>query len=141
MNAAGDVDGVPFVTYNQELKPGATAELTIEFYVKDRQSFEAHFCAKPVLPSSPIQQEGTLVKIDRAMRLADGTFMLEFSSVAGRVYQVQYSADLSNWKSVTPSVSNGSNRIQWIDNGPPKTESFPSQSEQSQRYYRVIMLP
>ena len=141
MNASGDLDGIPFVKYNQELEPGATAELTIEYHVKDRQSFEVQFCAKPVLQSSPIQQTGTPVKIDRAMWLADGAFMIEFAAVPGQVYNIEYCDDLRNWKTATPSVSNGSNRIQWIDNGQPKTESFPSQSEQSQRYYRVIMLP
>jgi len=141
MNAAGELNGISFVQYNQELAPGTNVELTIEFHVTDRKSFEAQFCAKPVLKSTPTQQDGTIVDKDRMMFLADGSFMIEFSSVPGRVYEVQYSSDMQNWKAATPKVSNGSNRIQWIDNGPPKTESFPSKSEQSRRYYRVIMLP
>ena len=47
--------------------------------------------------------------------------------------------DLRNWKTVTPSGTSDANRIQWIDNGPPKTQSFPS--NRSSRYYRVIALP
>src|SRR5439155_20358627 len=57
-NASGDVDGVPFVTYSQELAPGATAELTIEYYVLDRQTPQAQLSAKPVAKSSPTTQEG-----------------------------------------------------------------------------------
>ena len=77
----GRCGGVPFVQYDEELGAGQTAELTIEYYVKDRQSFEAQLCAKPVLKSSPIEPQGTPVKIDRALWLADGTFMIEFSAV------------------------------------------------------------
>ena len=136
-NTSGDVDGVPFVKYNEELGAGeTTAELTIEYYVIDRQSFEAQLCARPVLKSSPIQQDGTPVKIDRAIWLADGTFMIEFSAVPGQVYHIQYGDDMLTWKTVTLGGTSSANRVQWIDNGQPKTESFPS--KQSSRFYRVI---
>jgi len=136
-NASGDLEGVPFVKYDKELGAGeTTAELTIEYYVIDRQAFEAQLCAKPVLKSSPIQQEGTPVKIDRAIWLADGTFMIEFSAVPGQVYYIQYSDDMRTWKTVTPGGTSSANRIQWIDNGQPKTESFPS--NRLTRFYRVI---
>jgi len=135
-NASGDLEGVPFVKYDKELGAGETADFTIEYYVTDRQSFEAQLCAKPVLKSSPIQQEGTPVKIDRAIWLADGSFMIEFSAVPGQVYYIQYGDDMRTWKTVTPGGTSSANRIQWIDNGQPKTESFPS--KQSSRFYRVI---
>jgi hypothetical protein len=135
-NGSGDVDGLPFVTYNQPLGPGETAELTIEYYAVDRRTPQAQFCAKPVLKSAPATQNGTAVKIDRAMWLADGTFMIEFQSVPGQVYTIEYCDDLRTWKTVTPSGTSDANRIQWIDNGPPKTESFPKQG--SGRFYRVI---
>jgi len=136
-NTSGDVDGVPFVQYNEELGAGeTTAELTIEYYVIDRQAFEAQLCARPVLKSSPIQQDGTPVKIDRAIWLADGSFMIEFSPVPGQDYHIQYSDDMRTWKTVTPGGTSSANRIQWIDNGQPKTESFPS--NRLTRFYRVI---
>jgi len=138
-NASGDVDGVPFVTYSQELGPGATAELTIEYYVLDRRTPQAQLCAKPVSKSSPTTQEGTPVKIERSMWLEDGTFMIEFSGVPGQVYYIEYCDDLRTWKTVTPSGTSDANRIQWIDNGPPKTESFPS--NRLGRYCRVSALP
>jgi hypothetical protein len=73
------------------------------------------------------------------MRLADGTCLIEFSAVPGQVYHIQYTEDLHNWKTVVPSVTNDANRIQWIDNGPPKTDSFPG--DKSIRVYRVITAP
>src|SRR6185503_76173 len=135
-NASGDLEGVPVVTYSQPLDPGQTAELTIEYYAVDRQTPQAQLCAKPVFPPAPSRQDGTPVKIERTLWLPDGTFMIEFSAVPGQVYTIEYSNDLSTWKTVTPSGTSGANRIQWIDNGPPKTESFPS--ERVTRYYRVI---
>jgi hypothetical protein len=138
-NASGDVDGVSFVTYNQPLGPGATAQLTIEYYALDRRTPAAEFCAKPAINSTPTQQDGTLVTIGRQMFLADGSFMIEFSSVPGQVYYIEYSDDMRTWKTVTPGGTSDANRIQWIDNGPPKTDSFPIQG--SSRLYRVITLP
>src|SRR5213596_3524007 len=102
--------------------------MTIEYYVLDRRTPQAQFCAKPVVKSAPVSQDGTPVNIDRMMWLADGTFMIEFQSVPGQVYTIQYSDDLHTWKTVTPSGKSDANRIQWIDNGPPKTESFPKQA-------------
>jgi len=138
-NASGDLDGVPFVKYNQELSPGEVADLTIEYYVTDRHTPEAQLCARPVSNSVPAQEDGEPVTIDRTLRLADGTFLIEFAAIPGQVYYVQYSGDSLNWKTVTPGVSSGANRIQWIDNGPPKTESLPS--DRVTRFYRVITLP
>jgi hypothetical protein len=96
-------------------------------------------CAKPVVKSSPVQQDGTAVKIDRMIWLADGSLMIEFSALPGQVYYIQYSADLRDWTTVTPGGTSGPNRIQWIDNGPPKTDSLPSREHG--RFYRVITLP
>jgi hypothetical protein len=93
-----------------------------------------------VIQSSPLEQEGTPVKIERAFWLPDGTFMIEFSAVAGQVYSVQYSEDMRTWKTASPaSGTSSANRVQWIDNGQPKTESFPS--NRLCRFYRVITLP
>ena len=140
-NAASDtnVDSVPFVKYNQPIAPGQGADLTIEYYAWDRLPITSTLCAQAVTNSSAGQLDGTLVHIERTLRLADGTILIEFASVPDQVYSIQYSADLLDWKTVTPSVSNGANRIQWIDNGPPKTECLPN--ERVLRFYRVIRVP
>jgi VCBS repeat-containing protein len=135
-NASGDVEGVPFVTYNLPLGPGESVELTIEYYALDRRTPEPQLCAKPVVRPAPIQQDGTPVQIDRTMWLADGTFMIEFSAEPGQTYHIQYCDDMRTWKTVTPGGTSDANRIQWIDNGQPKTESFPSKD--TTRFYRVI---
>ena len=51
-------------------------------------------------------------------------------------YTLQYSSDTLNWISVYPSLLGTGATIQWIDDGPPKTESLPS--TEGTRFYRVI---
>ena len=135
-NASGDTDGVPLVKFNQPLGPGEVVDLTIEYYVASRQMPQSRLCAQPALSTSPIQQDGTPVNIDRIMRLADGTMLIEFEAVQGQVYQIQYCEELGIWKTATPNVTSESNRIQWIDNGQPKTDGLPDH-----RMYRVITAP
>lgn len=53
-------------------------------------------------------------------------------------YEIIYTGDLSTWKapgsgSIVAGASGG--RLQWIDNGPPETESAPASV--SQRFYQI----
>ena len=71
--------------------------------------------------------------------LPGSSFLLEFSTVTGRVYYVQYRSNLVQWKTALPAIEGTGTRVQWIDNGLPKTESAPAST--SRRFYRLIMLP
>ena len=71
--------------------------------------------------------------------LPDGTFLLEFATMPGRFYYVQYTADFRQWHTSQPAITSNASRVQWIDNGQPKTLSAPS--TEAQRFYRVIVLP
>ena len=70
------------------------------------------------------------------MSLPGGRFMIKFASVPGQVYYIHSCDDLPDWKTAMPGVSNWANWIQWIDNGPPKTECVPN--TRTCRFYRVI---
>jgi len=83
------------------------------------------------------QPIGPAPQFERSAMLPDGTFLLEFSSQAGRSYYVQYSRDLATWRTVQPAIAGNGSRMQWIDDGPPKTESRPRAT--SMRFYRVVM--
>jgi len=82
---------------------------------------------------------GEMQHIDRGVMLPNQTFLVEFTTVSNRIYYVQYSSDLKQWKTAQPAITGNGTRIQWIDNGEPKTESAPS--TQPIRLYRVIALP
>jgi len=70
------------------------------------------------------------------VRLFNGDCMIEWNAVPGRTYAVEYSADLADWVRVHPTVRANTHKIQWIDNGLPKTVSHPSQAPA--RFYRVV---
>jgi hypothetical protein len=72
-----------------------------------------------------------------AWMMSDGSgrFVLEFSSVPGGLYAVEYVNDLSesDWIQVPLRLKAGANRTQWIDSGPPAT--LPVKA--GKRFYRV----
>jgi hypothetical protein len=71
----------------------------------------------------------------RIVRLSDGLILLEFPSLVGHWYRVRYSSDMVNWSDSPVPLQAGTNRMQWIDSGPPFTNVPPS--EIPSRYYRV----
>ncbi|MEA2715682.1 MAG: hypothetical protein QOG91_710 [Candidatus Parcubacteria bacterium] len=147
-------DGTSYMQYNLPLSPAQSVTFTAEFYAVDRQAYTASFnafSASPdpdlVLPPNKIEillQNPLLCGSDvystptcpraNPYHFPDGTYMLEFSVVPGKIYAIQYSDDSgTTWHTVSPVGSTSSNRIQWIDNGPPKTPSLPTPS----RLYKV----
>jgi len=77
--------------------------------------------------------------IERGRMLPNGTFLIEFSSVSNSVYYVQYTSDLKTWRTAQPAIMGNGTRLQWIDNGQPKTVSPPSAEQK--RFYRLLVLP
>lgn len=72
------------------------------------------------------------------VRLFNGDCMIEWDTVVGETYAIEYSADLQNWIRVNPLIVANTHRTQWIDNGLPKTLSHPSAA--GSRFYRVVLL-
>jgi hypothetical protein len=139
-NANGTNNGIPFVQYNLPVPPGGSADQIIEYYVPSRVPPTPILVTEIVPNLSPVTLTGVPQKIARMVELkADNTFLLEFSTLLNRSYAVQYSSDLVQWKTVVPTVTGNGSRVQWIDNGAPKTESAPSAAEK--RFYRVVLLP
>jgi hypothetical protein len=79
---------------------------------------------------------GEIVTLRRTFLRSDSKVAVEFDSLNGRIYAIQYSSDLSLWKQAQSLVSGNGARLIWVDAGPPDTDSLPS----SNRFYRVILL-
>ena len=79
---------------------------------------------------------GEGVNVDPPKILPNGDLLIEFDSQIDQVFTIQYSNDGETWTNVAPDVVAGGTRLQWIDNGPPKTSSHPR--EEKRRLYRVI---
>jgi hypothetical protein len=68
--------------------------------------------------------------------VSQGQLTIEFASIPGHTYVVQYSADMKTWLTATPPIVAVNNKTQWIDSGPPVTQSLPGSP--GQRFYRVV---
>jgi hypothetical protein len=139
-NASGtNSESLPYVQVNRTLAPGAFIDLTIEYFFSDRSiptpTLTGEFVDAEMLPDPT----GIAQPIDRSIRLANGYYLIDFSTLVNRTYYVQYSTDLMAWKTAYPPIVGSGSRIQWVDNGPPKTETNPS--AETNRFYRVILTP
>lgn len=92
--------------------------------------------AAPEIPPDP---GGTPHALAARAFLDDGSFLLEFTSLSNRYYSIQYSPDLSTWRTVVPALRGNGSRVQWIDYGPPRTDRLPRLD--AQRFYRLTLLP
>lgn len=140
-NAAGTNSGVPFVLYNTTLPGGASVPLVLEYYVLVRGPLSNYALEAIPVPAldltAPTNTSGILVTITNT----PGGILLEFPATPGKTYTIVYAADstFSNALTAQPVIVAPANRVQWIDNGPPKTISAPAST--SSRVYRVYQSP
>jgi len=136
-NASGTNAGKPYVLYNSTLAGGASVDLLLEFYVLIRApltSYTLEAFALPAINLAPPSTSGT----NLSYSMSSGGFMIEFPATIGRTYTIIYSDNLSFSNALTaqPVIVAPATRVQWIDNGPPKTVSHPTNT--SARFYRVL---
>jgi copper(I)-binding protein len=139
-NASGFTNDIPFVQYNLPLATNASVDLLIEYYRANRDpNFQPTFEVQATTALS-VTATGTVIKINlQRPPMQEGRFFIEFSATLGRRYAVQYSSDMTNWKTADPIITAPANRVQWYDDGPPKTESKPTTI--GSRFYRIMELP
>jgi len=138
-NASGQTNGIPYVQTQGPVMPGSFVDLIIEYCSPLRVTPNPVLQAQLVPPSTTASFVGVQQHINRGLMLANHTFLVEFLSASDRIYAIQYSSDLVNWKSALPAITGTGTWIQWIDNGQPKTESSPDSVDH--RFYRLIELP
>jgi len=140
-NATGATNGMAYVQTLLPIPGGGSSDLTIEYYVPNFQAPNPSLSAEVVPPSLQAASNTPMapVPITRKLEMPTGEFLLEFNSLANRTYFVEYSDDMKNWKMAWPTVRGTGNRIQWLDNGAPRTESTPM--SQKDRFYRVMIAP
>jgi hypothetical protein len=140
-NASGSTNGVPYVESQVSILPGSYVDFVIEYWSPSLITPSPTLVAQLVNGTSggTAAVSGAVQHINRGIMLSDKTFLVEFASIANRVYYIQYSSDLRTWKTAQPAITGNGTWIQWIDNGEPDTESAPAAT--SLRFYRLIMLP
>jgi len=140
-NATFVTNGVPGVQYSQPLPAGADADITIKYYLFNnaQTNVTPTLVAFGMTTINPVGIVGTPVNIRRGTYLSDGTFLINFNTTANVIYYVQYSEDLIVWKTSPQSITGTGNFVQWLDYGPPATDSLPK--VRSARFYRVVRVP
>jgi uncharacterized repeat protein (TIGR01451 family) len=140
-NASGFTNGLPYVEYDQTIAASQTIDFLLEYYSTTRLQFNStNFIAIASVGPPPmvLPVSGTLIQLDTnyPVTLTNNQFIIEFASVPGGTYVIQYSTNgMSNWLSAVPPIVAPGTRVQWIDAGPPKTVSPPGST--GSRYYRI----
>ena len=131
-------DGTAVVIILQPMQPFSGQQIVIEYYSATRLPAEINpqITTEVILnPPSMGPGDGPSFNIDRLIPLPAGGMLLEFTSQPGQSYVVEYSSDAIAWRSSALRIRAAGNRVQWIDRGPPQTDSPPSAN--SSRFYRV----
>jgi hypothetical protein len=141
-NAVGTNDGNPFVVYGAALDVGQSVDLGLEYFVPKRVAIsvpDSAYTAVEVPAGNVIAPSGTPFSITLVTNLASGAVLIEFQSIPGRSYTILYSPTTSftNALVAQPPIVAPADRVQWIDDGPPKTISSPANA--ASRFYKVIL--
>ena len=67
-----------------------------------------------------------------------GSFSIEWQVIPDQVYQVEFSSNLLDWTLIPEVISSQNSTLQWVDAGPPRTDSAPG-IEHANRYYRLVV--
>jgi uncharacterized repeat protein (TIGR01451 family) len=143
-NAVGTNSGNPYVVYGATLDTNQFVDLVLEYFVPTRLPItvaNSNYTAVGVSLVDLSAPGGTngVFSITLMTNLPNGNVLIEFESVLSSNYTVLYGNDLlSITQAAQPSIVAPANRTQWIDDGPPKTVSTPTNGG---RYYRVRLNP
>lgn len=131
-------DGTAVITILQALQPFSELDIIIEYYSANRLPADVSpQITTEVILAPPTYEpgQGPSFEIDRILSLPAGEMLLEFTSQPGRLYAIEYCSNGKAWSSSPLRIRAAGNRVQWIDRGPPQTDSPPS--TQPSRFYRV----
>ena len=137
-NAVGTNSGNAYVLYNNTLTNGTSVNLLLEFYVLDRGPLTNRTLSAIGVPALNLNTPTTSGVVITNPVMSSGGFLIEFGATPGKTYTIVYAGDtsFSNAFTAQPSIVAPANRVQWIDNGPPKTISHPLNT--TSRVYRVF---
>ena len=143
-NSVGTNNGNPFVVYGSTLDINQSVNLVLEYFISTRLPItvpNSNYTAVGVSAADLSAVPGTngTFSITLMTNLPSGNKLIEFQSILGRSYTIQYSGDGVNFTNAQPSIIAPADRVQWIDDGPPKTISPPASAPS--RFYRVLLNP
>ena len=138
-NAHGSENDDAFLELRQALAAGESVELTLEYHDPTRRpSFTPIFRPEQSEAIAPLPSPDRLLNVDlRIIEINARSVLVEFITQKNFRYQLEYSDNMTAWSVAQPEIIGTGERIQWLDNGLPKTSSLPS----SKRFYRITTQP
>lgn len=134
---------VPWLTPYVDLggvAPGETREALMQFYVTDRVTTPTPTYSVHGTPGFTPPTPNGAVLPNVTTRWTNGLVLVEFPTLLTYRYYIQYAPTLAGFTngnfqtSFPPMLGTGSQR-QWLDSGPPRTQSLPVEGS---RFYRVV---
>lgn len=145
-NAVGTNDGHPFVVHGAPLAAGESVDLRLEYFVPTRlpvaiDDAQLQPFVQPGFNLAPPEGTPLPAPAPRLEPWSGGSVLLEFPATPDRAYMVLYrdNSILAAELAAQPGIVATGDRVQWIDNGPPKTLRLPGNV--GARFYRVIQIP
>ena len=129
-------DGAVYVEPAGSIAAGTESTFLLEFFSSSVSQFpQPSYSIRQSGVSAVSPSQGQVKAIGRVVQ-AGGRTYVEFSTVAGSIYWVQYrdSADAA-WQTSPAAVTGTGTSIQWLDDGWPKTSSAPTAS----RNYQLLV--
>jgi len=144
-DAQGFFQSVPFFSVGP-LAGGQTRNVTAEYYVTDKVTVPSPEYQLQIGPRTGFTVPASATPLNiTTNRFVNGTFIIQWASRPDYNYFVQYAPTMddlmnnsTNARIVNPAVAGTGYSVQWIDNGPPKTESPPTVGS---RFFRVLEFP
>lgn len=137
---------IPFI-FVGPLATNSTRRFVLEYYISDGQADSLKTPAYEAIgtsDSSVVTTEGRRSLAPVKISYVTGGTLLEFQTLTNFNYYVRYSDTLGDFnaqnttntaiRTARPVLRGTGRNVQWLDNGPPRTDSVPA----TNRFYRVL---
>jgi hypothetical protein len=130
-------NGSPYVAGITALAPGASVKLLLEYFSPNAQPFPSPQLTLQVAQAlTTPTPAGTVAPIQQVVTGYLGRTYVQFQTIAGKTYWMQYRDSSSAAWQTSPSPILGTGQpASWLDYGPPKTSSIPT----STRTYQLLI--
>ena len=142
-NATLTNGGLPYIEHNLTVPAGGSVTLKLEYFSSDLAPFTPGLRLELLNQQRVFTAPAVTVMTAAALRTGyspDGVpkFYMQFPTQAGRLYYVQYlDAIGSAWRTSPVTVTGTGFVVQFIDDGPPNTDTAPGRA----RFYRILTPP
>lgn len=135
-NATGsDSFGNPEILWGGALASGESMDFTLQYYTAAMgvtPTGTVSVALSLERPDAELEEENQIELIGTVQ--SGAIFVIAFNAVVGETYYIQYAdSPAGPWKTANQPITAVTDQIQWVDAGPPVTESAGSS-----RVYRVI---